>query len=415
MPLGKIRYWTPSRTYDFQLFIKDKDYTPDLQRVSIATSITAPWQTVIFDFFIDANDMILDKIYGQDPIKLNIRLLGSSGIPIEQIKLDLMYVDSNYELLMKSANPQKTMKDRTKVEVITICRKPFQAMTTAVNSLYYNSDIQSVINDLVGERITTGATLKYDGQGVNAEKIDQILIPPTTFHQAVRYLDHYFGVYNGLLGFFCLWDNTIYLKNLTKKPLTSHTFTIYQLTTDVKEETIVSASTDGKTFYTYQNVETTYMGNSIIAVTAPTLKYIVKPKNTLSHTIDINMNNFSTQYGIISKNKKIFFDNEALGSNRQRIYNNHTGYEKTESFINANLSKEIAEMSLVHISLNSKNISLLNLMHVGESVKFNSKVSDYVQLTGKYILKSSELSFERLRDWEVYADINLIRTNKSLI
>ena len=159
MASGKTRYWTPTRTYDFQLFIKDKDYTPDLQRVSIATSITAPWQTIIFDFFIDANDMILDKIYGQDPIKLNIRLLGSTGIPIEQIELDLMYVDSNYELLMKSANPQTTMKDRTKVEVITICRKPFQTMTTVVNSLYYDSDIQSAINNLVDRRITTGATL----------------------------------------------------------------------------------------------------------------------------------------------------------------------------------------------------------------------------------------------------------------
>ena len=415
MASEKTRFWTPNRTYDFQLFIKDKDYTPDLQRVSIATSITAPWQTIIFEFFIDSNDMILDKIYGQDPIKLNIRLLGSAGVPIEQIELDLMYVDSNYDLLMKSADPQKSMKDRTKVEVITICRKPFQTMTTVVNSLYYDSDIQSAINNLVERRIATGATLKYDSQGTNPEKIDQILIPPTTFHQAIRYLDHYFGVYNGLLGFFCLWDNTIYLKNLTKKPTTSHTFTIHQLTTDAKETDIITAPADGKTFYTYKNVETTYMGNSIIAVTAPTLKYIVKPKDTLSHTINIDMNAFSTQYGIIAKNKKIFFDSEALGNSRQRVYNNHTGYEKTESFINANLSKEIAEMSLIYINLNSKNVSLLNLMHVGESVKFNSKVTDFVQLTGKYILKSSELSFERLRDWEVYADINLIRTNKSLI
>jgi len=415
MASGKTRYWTPTRTYDFQLFIKDRDYTPDLQRVSIATSITAPWQTIIFDFFIDGNDMILDKIYGQDPIKLNIRLLGSNGIPIEQIELDLMYVDSNYDLIMKSLNPQKNMKDRSKVEVITVCRKPFQTMSTIVNSLYYDSDIQSAVNNLVQRRIKTGATLNYDGQGTNNEKIDQILIPPTTFYNAIRYLDHYFGIYDGLLGFFCLWDNTIYLKNLTKKPITSHTFTIHQLSTDGKETDTVTAPADGKSFYTYQNIETTYMGNSVIAVTAPTLKYIVKPKDTLSHTIDINMNTFSGKYGIIAKNKKIFFDNEALGNSRQRIYTEHTGYEKTESFINASLSKEIAELTSIYISFNSKNISLLNLMHVGEAIKLNSKISDYAQLTGKYVLKSSELSFVRLKEWEVNADVNLIRTNKSLI
>jgi len=409
------RYWTPTRTYDFQLTIKDKDYTADLQSLTISTSITAPYQTIFFDLFIDANDMILDKIYGQDPIILKIRLLGTSKVPIEEIEMDLMYIDSDYDLIMKSSNPQKTMKDRSKVAFITVCRRSFQTMSTVVNSLYYNSNIRSVINNLVENRISTKAKLNYDTVGNNNEDIDQILIPPTTFYQAVRYLDHYFGVFNGLLGFFCLWDNTIYLKNLTKKITTSHEFTIYQLSTDAKETSIITAPADGKTFYTYQNIQTSYIGNSIVAVAAPSLKYIVKPKDTLSHTIDINMNEFSSQYGIIAKNKKIFFDNETLGNDRQRIYSNHTGYEKTTSFINASLSKEIAEMSSIQLNLNSKNISLLNLMHVGEAVKFNSKVVDYSQLTGKYILKSSEISFERLKDWEVYVKINLIRTNKSLV
>lgn len=412
--MAKKRFWTPSRTYDFQLFIKDKDYTPDLQRVSIATSITTPWQTIIIDLFIDSNDMILNKIYGQDPIILFIRLLGTSGIPTEQIELDLMFIDSDYDLVMKSMNPQKSMKDRSPVEIITICRKPFQTMTTVVNSLYYNSDIKSIINNLVDKRIITGAKLDYDTQGTNNEKIDQIIIPPTTFHQAIHYLNYYFGIYDGLLGFFCLWDNTIYLKNLSKKTSTSHTFTIHQPTTDSKEQSIITAPPDGKTFYTYKNIETIYMGNAIIASTAPTLKYIVKPKDTLYHTIDIDMNRFSGQYGIIAKNKKIFFDSEALGNSRQRVYTDHMGYEKSNSFINAQLSKEIAEMSLLNIKITSKNISLLNLMHVGESIKFNSGIIDYSQLTGKYILKSSELSFERLKDWEINVNIKLIRTNRSL-
>jgi hypothetical protein len=412
---SKNRYWIPSRTYDFQLSIKGEDYTVELQRVNIASSITSPWQTIILNLKMDSNDMILGKIYGQDPIELNIRTLGSNGLPTEEIKIDLMFLDSNYDLIMKSMIPQKDMKDPSIIELVTVCRKAFQTMTTVVNSLYYNSDIESIINNLVQKRISTGAKLNYDGQGTNTEKIDQIIIPPTTFHQAVLYLNHYFGVYNGLLGFFCLWDNTIYLKNLTKKPLTSDIFTIHHLTTDAKETAVVTASPDGKTFYTNQNVRSLYMGNSIIAVTAPRLKYIVKPKDTLSHTIDIDMNTFSGKYGIIAKNKKIFFDGETLGDSRQRVYTEHTGYEKTESFINANLSKEIAEMSLLNIVLNSTNLAFLNLMNVGEAVTFDSKVSDYAQLKGKYVLKSSQLSFEKLKNWEVYADINLIRTNRSLI
>jgi hypothetical protein len=411
---SKTRWWIPTRTYDLQLSIKDIDYTVKLRRLSIATSITVPWQTVTLSLEMDSNDMVLDKIYGQDPIELNIRTLGATGLPTEQVIIDLMFLDSNYDLVMKSANSQKDMKDPTLIEITTVCREAFQTMTTVVNSLYYDSDIQSVINNLVQNRIT-GASLNYDSQGTNNEKIDQIIIPPTTFHQAILYLNHYFGVYDGLLGFFCLWDNIIYLKNLTKKPVTSDVFKIHQLASDTPAGDIISAPADGKSFYTNESVETLYIGNSIVAVTAPTLKYIVKPKDTLSHTIDINMNTFAGSYGIIAKNKKIFFDTEAIGSNRQRIYTNHTGYEKTKSFINANLAKEIAEMSLLNISLNSKNLALLNLMNIGEAVKFESKIADYTQMNGKYILKSSELAFEKLKDWEIYANINLIRTNKSLI
>lgn len=77
------------------------------------------------------------------------------------------------------------------------------------------------------------------------------------------------------------------------------------------------------------------------------------------------------------------------------------------------MSKPITEMSMLYVTINSKNISVLNLMHVGEAVKFASKTADYVQLTGKYILKNSSLSFLRLRDWEANAELQLIRTNRS--
>lgn len=408
------RFWTPTRSYDFQLVIKDKDYTPDLQRVSIGTSLTSPYQVVVLDLFIDSNDMILDKIYGQDYLKLSIRLMGQGEVPVEQIDFDLMYLTSDYEILVKSIDQQKTMKDRTPVEITAVCRKPFQTMTSIVNSLFYDSDIKATIETLV-QGLKTGATLDYDSSKTNNESIDQIVIPPTTFYQAVNYLDKTFGVYDGLLGFFTLYDNKIYLKNLSRKIVASHTFTINYLATDAEENNLFNQGVDGKTFYTWNDIQTGYSGNSVFAAVAPRNRFVVKPRDTINHTIDINMENLAQTYGLISKNNKIFFDSDALFSSRRSVITEHTGYEKTRSFINAQLSKKVSSLATLSVELTSKNISILNLMNVGEAVKFNSKVADYVQLTGKYILKSSELSFQRLKEWEATANLNLIRTNRASV
>ncbi|MGD2072242.1 MAG: hypothetical protein PVG65_01990 [Candidatus Thorarchaeota archaeon] len=408
------RFWTPTRSYDMQLIIKDKDYTPDLQKISIATSLTTPYQIVVLYLFIDANDMILDKIYGQDYLKLSIRLLGQGAVPVEQIEFDLMYLTSDYDIIVKSVDQQKTMKDRSPIEITTVCRKPFQTMSSIVNSLFYNSNMSETVATLV-QGLKTGATLNYDTNYTNDEKIDQIIVPPTTFYQAVKYLDKTFGIYNGLLGFFALYDNKIYLKNLTRKIISSHTFTVNHLATDAEENETITQGIDGVTFYTWDDIETEYSGNSVFSVIAPRNRFVVKPGDTINHTIDINLENFAQTYGLISKNNKIFFDSDALSLYRRSVMTNHTGYEKTRSFINADLSKEIASLASLNIEFNSKNISILNLMNIGEAVKFNSKVSEYVQLTGKYILKSSELTFQRLKEWEAIANLNLIRTNKSSI
>jgi len=55
---------------------------------------------------------------------------------------------------------------------------------------------------------------------------------------------------------------------------------------------------------------------------------------------------------------------------------------------------------------------LLNLMNVGDAVFFNSKITDISNLTDKYILRSSELTFTLKRDWTSSAKLNLIRTNR---
>lgn len=406
------RYWTPTRTYDFRLIIKDKDYTADLQRASIITSLTTPYQTVLLDIFIDANDMILDKIYGQDKLKLQIRLLAQGETPIEEVDFELMLLNINYEILMKSTDQQDSMKDRSAVQLITVCRKPFQTMSSIVNSLAYDSTPSSMASALI-DSLKTKPKTDIDQSSLNSISADQILVPPMTFYKAIQYLDDQFGIYQkGILGFGCLYDNTIYLKNLSEKVKRSHTFTINYLATDLKQLEKITQGIDGQTFYTWNPIDTLYKGNTVYSYLAPRHRFIVKPRDLLYSNIDVDIGTAAKDYGIVSRDTKIFYDTEVLSDRRRTVHIDHTGYEDSENFINF---PDLADMSTLSIELSSKNITLLNFMFVGEAAKFNSKVPDYAQLAGKYIIKSSELRFERIRDWESYATVNLIRTNRATI
>lgn len=406
------RFWTPSRTYDFKLIIKDRDYTPDLQRVVIVTSLTTPYQTIMLDMFVDANDMILDKIYGQDKLKLSIRLLAQGETPIEEIDFELMLLNINYDILMKSTDQQERMKDRSAVQLTTIGRKPFQTMSSIVNSLATNTTPSDMVGTLIGT-LQTGPQTNIDQTKTNTDSVDQILVPPMTFYKAIRYLDEQFGIYQkATLGFGCLYDNTIYLKNLTEKIKRTHTFTINYLATDTKELRNITQGIDGKTFYTWNAIETLYKGNTVYSFLAPRHRFVVKPRDLLFQNIDVDIGSAVKDYGLVSRDTKIFYDTEILSDRRRVLHMDHTGFEDSEFFIHF---PDLSDMSTLSIEMTSKNITLLNFMFVGEAAKFNSKIPDYAQLAGKYILKSSELRFERLRDWEAYATVNLIRTNRATI
>jgi len=54
-------------------------------------------------------------------------------------------------------------------------------------------------------------------------------------------------------------------------------------------------------------------------------------------------------------------------------------------------------------------------MNVGEAVKFVTNTIEYIDISGKYILWSSDLQFvNKTSSWETTARINLCRTNKKI-
>ena len=228
-------------------------------------------------------------------------------------------------------------------------------------------------------------------------------------YKSLQYLDSIVGLHTGISTYYCDNDNNLRISNLTTRMRKAQTFTINHLAQNNDNTEIINKSLDGKSFYTYDNIDTNYKGNSVFSVLSKNMKHIVKPRDTLYHIIERDLEEVCSEEGLISKNKKIHIDDNI--SDRTKYYINHNGYDETETFIS--VAKQISSLSNVSINL-ERNLAVLSLSNVGESVKLNTHVSEFLNLTGKYILKSSDIVLYKEGEWQTTCRINLIRTNKTI-
>ena len=409
--VGPKRPVVHTQDYDIQLRIKDQDYSADIFQVRIASSIFTAYQIVSMSIFLDPEDIILKNMFGKDPLTLEIRLLGQSGFQSDNIVLELMYISSDIQVPMQVSGKNAsmgTMKERVTYSILCVARKPFKTMTSFVNDVYVNNTVQEIIQDLCSK---VGATLIMDNENVNEDKIDQVLIPPTTLYKTIQYLDTTFGIYNGLSNFggFCQYDNKVYLMNLTSRMKKAQTFTIYQLAASGHDNKIVDRVVDNKTFYTYEPIVTDYAGNAKFAREAKQIVHVVKPTDQLFHNIEQNLDEISEEYGLISKSKDISFDPQLDSRKSYRIFD--TGYEKSETFAISKLAKKVGALSNIKVKI-EKNLPVSRLINVGEPVKLVCRDMNTMDLSGMYILKSSDITFLRKGAWQAVADIDIMRSNK---
>lgn len=405
-----LSYWHPDVSYDFTLRIGDVDLSTSLVRLEIKSAITKPYQNFFLDIFMDPRDILSEEFFGQQPIKLIIRMEGKEqGTFADKLEFDLLYLGTEGGYAPAQKSYMTDQWERSIVRFKTVCVKPYQTMSAMVNKIYQNQTPASIISNLVSTY--TQAKLEPDTAGQSELAIDQLLIPPTTLYKVVKYLNGTYGVFNGPMGFHCTHENKLKLQNLSKKVSSAQAFTLYLISTDLDNAKLFQQDEVDK-FYTQKAVTSAYNGNAIFAIKAPTVRYIVKPRDTLYSTIDINVESFAKTYGVIEKNNpQIYFNKEAINPSKRIMYKkDQTGYDKDQTFINANLSPALSDMAGI-IAEVSGNLPILNLMAVGEHTKVVSHVDDHLKLGGAYILKGSDIQFIKANTWEAMAMIYLTRTN----
>jgi hypothetical protein len=404
------RTYTPTRRYDLQLKIKDKDYTSELYQLRLISSLNSPYQIFRMNLFVDADDIILERLFGKDPIKLNIRLLGDVEQVTEQVDFNLMYVKGSFQIDSRRAiTTTRDQKERSTFTITAVSRSAFKTITYPVNEIYSNTTVRSIIEGLAGK---AGANLQLDSQDINGESIDQVIVPHTTLKKAIDYVDRRFGIFNGAAICFCSFDNKLFVKNITSKVKMNQTFTVYQLCTDIDNQETIKKCNDGKNFYTYSTIDTNYSANAKLSVEAKKERYIMTPKDQLYYLLIKDVKDVSSQYGIIYQSNKVEVDDDAL-SNREKCFEDPCAYETSETFAIARISKSISNLSTVSVML-ERNLPILNLMNIGEAVKLNSQIVEFTDLSGKYVLKTSDIGFHKERDWQTTCRLDLIRTNQTI-
>jgi hypothetical protein len=403
------RKYVPSRKYDIQIHIRDIDFSNDLVSCQIVETLNSIYTIVKLELFVDARN-IITEITGEDPIKLSVIQLGEGeGVPKQRLDLEIMYLKSEYSIPLSPKIYTDKQTERVSLPLVCVTRKPFKIMSSFVNKIYIGKTIRDILQDLVNST-KTNSKLVLDSVNLNNNVLDQVVVPPTTLTNAIDILDETFGIFKGITHSHCSYKNEVHVSNLTQKMNDSPKCTLYQLATDTDNTEKIKKTVDGKTFYTYDMINTDNSDNVKFSIFSKKMRHISKPVDTLYYKIEEDLGDITTKYGLIDKNKKIQLDPNI--DDRTRYYVEHTGYNKDNTFVISNMSKLIANMSNINFRL-ERDVSFLTLIDsVGECVKFNSETSEYVNLVGKYIMKTVLLDFNRTRDWNMIASLYLMRSNR---
>jgi hypothetical protein len=77
----KKSYYVTNKLYDVTVKIKDLDYTNDTVSVILTSSLSTAYQVIDITFLLDPADVIIEDIFGGEPIKLTITLYRETKYP----------------------------------------------------------------------------------------------------------------------------------------------------------------------------------------------------------------------------------------------------------------------------------------------------------------------------------------------
>lgn len=412
--------------YEITVEIGDEDFSRNLMKVTLLSSIRNPYQSVILTLIADNKLMIRKNIFGKEDIKLTIQKLEIDQSVSETISLNLITINQKLPLSLKHNSPEEF--ETNEVVVLTnVIKETYIDMTTTVNMLFDESKRLTPI-EMVEELSSTflpELETNIISNNKNKEPPYQFIVPPMSFINSIKYIDgssmeisnEYgpgLGIFKGPMFFtcrfelggdykFCLWD-------LGKIAEGKEEYTVYQIALGgISDDVLKSAGESKNKFITIGRMNYTYRGNQDIMLAGYTNKFLSKPVNELYSWKTLDMDSIFTDNSI--KDGGELFVNDAIKDklNFNTIY--EVGSETSDTPYISRLSRKVSTLSEIEFSI-QRDIVIELLSRVGVPIYIDPQVEDYKKLGGKYIVSMSKIDILRETDqWKATAIIRAFRGN----
>lgn len=411
---------SPSKGYDLELKIDKRDYTNDLTSLRIVSSLSTAYPIFLITLMLDTTDILMENFSGAITANLTIRHIGRSDAftPDEETNIKLSLMSPKNNIKTKPMIAVNAPREVAPLFLVGFPKGALETVSCTVNAVYSQMTPREIISSLVKKY--TKANLQYDSDEENTNKIDQIIITPRSLYGTIKFIDKYYGLFNGASNVgYCTYDNQLQIFNLSKRITKNHLFTVNCLSSDnPKNSEIINKCNDGKHYYTLQPIKDEYTGNSRIQMVGNTYNYVVKPADKFVKLVEKKTKDVVKKYSDIAAKK-------VMGSNFQMIYDtvkNRTTYEETatadsgdnEAVMHSKITKALLQSAKLTITL-EKDLLIKNLLKVGEVVKVITSTTELIDTTGNYLFKSSDIVFSRVAsNWVCMATLVLCRSSKTM-
>ena len=251
-------------------------------------------------------------------------------------------------------------------------------------------------------------------KGKNEDTIDQLMIPPMSFSEALNFINNMYGIYNNELFRYCDWNGTFKMWDIKEYfdenkgcgNIKLHKLPIFgppELTNPATE----IAQKSSKDYLCYDNVSTTNRIVDSFVENGFKQTYIYHPAFDIAYYVNKDMSQEFIKHGNIHGCDCLKYDADAL-SERYKVHNDDHGMmnefygsKPSEYFINRRFSRESLKLNFVKFNITRK-LKVHDLMKVGSLVYFKP-YSEHEKFNkssyeGSYMIFDSHIIIDRFKD-----------------
>lgn len=408
----------------FEVFV-DGSYhsvlTENLAKIIINNNLDNSYPVIQLFFYSDNQVFIQENIYPQKRITVNIWYTDENGSKEpDPIIFDLVVLQHDIQLPSKRYNNVSDhQENQRRTSCATcVCRTAFKIMSCIVNRLWEGDGPDGIISpydavmQLIDDVKIQDKIVKSDGK--NDHKLDQLLIPPMSFNDALNFINNMYGIYEDEVfkyvdwnGTFKMWDIKKYFdQNKSSGNITLHKLPIYGPNALVDPPTI-KAKNSATDYVTYDMASTTNRIDDSFVPRGFKQTYIYHPAFDITYYVNKETASEAIKHGIIHGNSNLKFDSDALNerymvhSDDRCMMTDFFSSEPSHRVVDRRISREMLNLNFVKFDVNRK-IKIHDLMKVGNLVYFKpySEHEKYngSSYEGSYMIFDSKIILDRFRN-----------------